>query len=128
MIFHRFFAFLLLFLVISNCDATYKLEEEPVYLKVGDTYVINRKYLSSVDDNGNYGYGFASYYEDGQVGLFESNKVYRLDITVKEESLLVIKPILSGETKLILAQKVDYYSTYGHTDKTILTTYFIIRG
>jgi hypothetical protein len=127
MILHRFFAFLLLFLVISNCDSTYKLEEEPVYMKIGDTYIINRKYLSSVDENDNYGYGYASYYEDGQVGLFESNKVNRLDITVKEESLLVIKPILAGETKLVLQQNFCKCTNYGYEETTTITTYFIIR-
>jgi hypothetical protein len=127
MIINRLFAFVLLFLVLSNCDATYKLEEEPVYLKIGDTYIINRKYLSSVDEGDNYGYSFASYYEDGQVGLFESNKVNRLDITVKDDSLMVIKPILSGETKLVLQQKFCKCTNYGHEDTTTLTTYFIIR-
>jgi len=114
-------------LVVSNCDVTSSKETDPVYLKLGDTYVINIKYLSSVDEGDNYGYGYASYYEDGQVGLFESNKVNRLEITVKDDSLLIIKPILTGETILKMVQKFNRYTNYGYEKVTTITTYFIIR-
>jgi len=124
---YRSVIYFILMLVVSNCDVTSSKETDPVYLKLGDTYVINIKYLSSVDEGDNYGYGYASYYEDGQVGLFESNKVNRLEITVKDDSLLIIKPILTGETILKMVQKFNRYTNYGYEKVTTITTYFIIR-
>lgn len=108
-----------LLISLTQCDSSELNELDPLYLSINDSLVINTFSSKQLTDDASKFRYLVNAVEDEQFGIFAQNKIKRLKVYKMNDTLHIIKPILTGETRLI--RKYVYENGLQKKDVTTVT-------
>lgn len=124
----------LITLIISeiSCDDHYFRESDsPIIISLSDSLVLDYSFFDPLDqpwDGTTY-----SYYESPYLGFLDKTGVYRLKLVYDSVSpnpdfvkRIIFKPILTGETRVVLKSKTKPQIVGVNTEFSYTTTYVVI--